>query len=244
MHKHLVDVYTKKRYTPLFSIIYQKHWNRKICQLASIKPGELVLDLGCGTGILFPELIELGCRVVGLDVSIDMLQAAGKHTQRISKICADAIRMPFLNESFNTVICRGSIHHLPNLPDAFRGISNVLKVNGCLVFSEPSNDSLMNRIARRKMYSSSSEFHEKDEGFLRQEICPMLAENGFEIEFSQGFGFFAYVFSGFPDKFNLLNKVPGACTITKILIALDTILARTPFINRLGLHWMVAARKT
>ena len=63
------------------------------------------------------------------------------------------------------------------------------------------------------------------------------------VDHSQGFGFLAYTLAGFPDKLDVLGKTPGSCLITRLLIGVDTFLAALPGVNRLGLHWMVRARK-
>jgi len=243
MHKDLSRVYTEKRYSPDYSRIYQKHWNKKICNMAQLSYGDNALDYGCGTGILFPQLLEQGCRVIGLDLSYDMLHSCESTTGDILRVCADGCNAPFADNSFASVICRGSIHHLPDLEKAFREIYRLLEEDGCLVFSEPSNDSIINRLARKIMYRKSGEFHEEDEGFLRKEIVPMLEEIGFRVEESKGFGFVAYTLAGFPDKINILEKIPGNCQISKLLILVDRFLESIPLINQLALHWQVRARK-
>jgi SAM-dependent methyltransferase len=200
------------------------------------------MDFGCGTGILFPELLEEGYQVVGLDLSLDMLEAS-EAGPAISLICGDGCFLPFAEASFDAVFCRGSMHHVPNLKRAFQEIFRVLKPGGYLIFSEPSNDSPLNRLARRLIYRCSDEFHEKDEGFRRQHIQGLLSDLDMEIDYSRGFGFMAYTFAGFPDKLGVLGKAPGNCLITRLLIRIDDVLQSLPIIHHLALHWMVRARK-
>ena len=243
MHKHLADVYTGKRYAPPYSRLYQEYWNRRLCDLAQLERGSRVLDFGCGTGILLPELLRRACRGVGLDVSFDMLTAGTSRARAAARICADGGRMPFADASFDAVLCRGSIHHLPDLDVAFREIARVLEPGGKLVFSEPSNDSLINRLARRRMYAGSNEFHNEDEGLRRREILPMLREAGFVLERSRGFGLAAYTLCGFPDKVAWLNHVPLSGAVAKALIMVDRMFESLPVVGRLALHWQVRARK-
>lgn len=243
LHKDLASIYVKKRYAPAFSKIYQAHWNAKMCQIAKLEPGARVLDLGCGTGILFPVLVDSGYKVVGADLSYEMLVAGCDNSLTIDRTCADGGHIPVASDTFDAVFCRGSIHHIPNLGVGFREIARVLRKGGYLIFSEPSDDSIINRWARRLMYARSKEFHEEDEGFRRHEIIPLLDAAGFDIEYSRGFGFLGYVFAGFPDKLNILEKVPGSSIVTRLFIAVDSVLEMLPYINTLSLHWQVRARK-
>ena len=243
MHERLADVYTTKRYAPPYSRIYQRHWNKRLCDLAELQSGDRVLDFGCGTGVMLPELVRRGCRAVGLDISTAMLSSGRDKAPDAKRICGDGGRLPFAYGTFDAVLCRGSIHHLPDLPVALTEIHRVLKPGGRMAFSEPSNDSFINRFARRRMYAGSDEFHDDDEGLRRREIITMLHRTGFGVQKSRGFGFFAYTLCGFPDKLPLLQRIPANRAITTMLIAVDRILESVPLINRLALHWQLRAEK-
>ena len=83
-----------------------------------------VLDVGTGTGFLASLLAELGHEVVGLDISMGMLNAARKKT-RVDFVLGDAENLPFKDESFDAVICR---HLLWTLPNPGRAISEWIRV--------------------------------------------------------------------------------------------------------------------
>src|SRR3954466_10685547 len=61
-----------------------------LVELLAPKPGERVLDLGCGTGHLTARLTEAGAAVVGLDSSGEMLEQARSAYPHLEFIQADA----------------------------------------------------------------------------------------------------------------------------------------------------------
>jgi ubiquinone/menaquinone biosynthesis C-methylase UbiE len=243
MHEKLAQVYRDKRYAPAYSRIYQAYWNERLCEISLCKKGARVMDLGCGTGVLFPQMLARRFDVTGVDVSPAMLTVAQEEFPSVHCTCADAANLSFADASFDAVFCRGSLHHVADLLRTLKELSRVLRKDAVLVFSEPSNDSVTNRIARHLMYRRSSEFSELDEGFRRKRITPLLEAAGFSIEYSRGFGFAAYALCGFPDKLAILSHIPFACGLAKILISVDNFLERLPAVHTLGLHWQVRARK-
>lgn len=53
----------------------------KDCVAEAVRPGDEVLDIGCGTGTLAVRCLKRGCRVTGLDSSEFMLKQAAKHAE-------------------------------------------------------------------------------------------------------------------------------------------------------------------
>src|SRR4029079_8204173 len=47
-----------------------------VVELLAPRPGERILDLGCGDGVLTRKLVDLGCDVVGIDASAAQIEAA------------------------------------------------------------------------------------------------------------------------------------------------------------------------
>ena len=102
-----------------------------VAQLAA-KPGERILDLGCGTGTLTAEIAASGAEVLGIDYSAEMIEAAhGKFPQLQFEVC-DARTLPFCNE-FDGVFSNAALHWIPEADKVIEGVSRALKTNGRFV---------------------------------------------------------------------------------------------------------------
>jgi ubiquinone/menaquinone biosynthesis C-methylase UbiE len=103
------------------------------------------LEIGAGTGYFTLNLMRAD--VIGeatcTDISPGMLQTLGANAARlgveVQTAVADAERLPFADHSFDLVLGHAVLHHIPDLPRAFREFERVLAPGGTLVFAgEPS----------------------------------------------------------------------------------------------------------
>ncbi len=106
------------------------------CRLAVPPQARRILDAGCGTGLLALHILEI-CghgRVVELDFAIEMLrQSARKRIDdRIERVCADALALPFPDACFDAVMCFGILPHLGAPGPAVRELWRVLRRGGSL----------------------------------------------------------------------------------------------------------------
>lgn len=100
-----------------------------------LKPGFTVLDFGCGTGIVTVELAASVEKIVAVDVSPAMLDAArGKAAARgagnIEFIVTDIFDERFNGKKFDAVCAFNILHYLPDPPAALRRISGLLAPAG------------------------------------------------------------------------------------------------------------------
>jgi SAM-dependent methyltransferase len=79
------------------------------------QPGERILDLGCGDGILTEKMVALGAQVIGIDSSPDMIAAACG--RGIDARMMDARSLTFENE-FDAVFSNAALHWVKDDPDA------------------------------------------------------------------------------------------------------------------------------
>ena len=111
---------------------------RHIVDKIGIKKGMDILDLGCGTGILFDMLRRLvgeSGSVTGVDFSYEMAQKAHKNFPtfpNINVVDADAIALPFVDSSFDMLVAFSSFPHFSNQKRALEEAHRVLKKSGSL----------------------------------------------------------------------------------------------------------------
>jgi len=117
----------------------QKNLDRH-CILFDIKKGHKVLDIGCGTGVMFGRLKKLAGkrgRVIGIDFSPAMIKRAkSKHkNDKKNFICADAHYLPFEGKMFDRVIYFSCFPHFSDKKKAIKEACRVLKPKGKLIIS-------------------------------------------------------------------------------------------------------------
>ena len=101
-----------------------------------LRPGERVLDAGCGTGRYFGTLLEQQAALVGVDFSAGMLRVAHRKHPGVALAQADLQRdWPFADGAFDTVICALVGEHLGTLDHDFAEMRRVLRPRGRVIFS-------------------------------------------------------------------------------------------------------------
>ena len=102
-----------------------------VLDLLNVRPGERILDLGCGDGVLTEKIAALGAEVVGVDSSPDMVEAAKR--RGLDARAASGYSLPF-NREFDAVFSNAALHWMKDNPDAvIAGVNRALKPGGRFV---------------------------------------------------------------------------------------------------------------
>lgn len=108
------------------------------------KPGERVLDVGCGDGVLTEQIMNLGCDVIGADASPAMVEAA--KARGVNAQVMDGHQLPFC-DTFDAVFSNAALHWMVKPDEALRGIRQALRPGGRLVAEFGGKGNLTNVLA-------------------------------------------------------------------------------------------------
>jgi ubiquinone/menaquinone biosynthesis C-methylase UbiE/uncharacterized protein YbaR (Trm112 family) len=108
------------------------------------KPDQWIVDLGCGIGghwgFMPKNIIP---HLVGIDNNLRLLQAAHKSFPNAKLVLGDMIRLPFKHESFQHILSINVLEHIYFLRDAVLEMFRVLKTNGRLQVSIPTEGGIL-----------------------------------------------------------------------------------------------------
>ena len=102
-----------------------------ILDKGGIVKGRKVLDIACGTGVLFPDYIKRGAEVTGVDISPEMVRLAKDKFPCVEVIVADAEEYSF-GGNYDAVMIYNAFPHFPNPERLLENLSLSLKDGGRL----------------------------------------------------------------------------------------------------------------
>jgi trans-aconitate methyltransferase len=130
------------------ALYQQKHafvyeYGRELVALLDVRPGERILDLGCGTRQLTRALAESGARLIGIDKSPEMIADAQRNYPEIEFRVADASGFAF-EEPFDAVFSNAALHWVKRAEEAAACIAGALKPGGRFVAEFGGKDNAAN----------------------------------------------------------------------------------------------------
>lgn len=101
-----------------------------LIDLLDPRPGERILDLGCGDGALTEKLAARGCQVVGVDASPEQVAAARARGLDARVVRAEGLAF---SEAFDGVFSNAMLHWVPDAAAAVAGVHRALRPEGRFV---------------------------------------------------------------------------------------------------------------
>lgn len=153
-----------------------------------LSSGDWVLDLGCGEGRhVISAYVAADVHSVGVDLSLqDLLTTREKFSEfaepdnparSFSLASANALQLPFADNSFDKVICSEVLEHIPDYRGALAEIRRVLKPGGLFCASVPR------RWPEKICWALSEEYHNTPGGHIRifraDQLCGDIEHLGF-----------------------------------------------------------------
>jgi ubiquinone/menaquinone biosynthesis C-methylase UbiE len=120
--------------TPIGTLV-KKYESALLIDLLQPEAGELILDVGCGTGIFTCDILACGAHVVGLDISSPMLRQAAQKAKGyfFRTVAGDMISLPFGRECFDRVFSMTALEFVEDGQASVRELLRVAKKGGTVV---------------------------------------------------------------------------------------------------------------
>ena len=104
---------------------------KTILDNAHIKENINVLDVACGTGVLFPDYINRNANFTAIDLSEEMVKIAKEKYPKFNILCGDVETTEF-SEPFDVIMIYNAFPHFPNPASLIETLANKLTPNGYL----------------------------------------------------------------------------------------------------------------
>jgi ubiquinone/menaquinone biosynthesis C-methylase UbiE len=141
-------------------------WRWQRSALRDLPTDRPILELGCGTGRLLAQRLEVG-PAVGLDISLPMLRQAKRRFNGTAEgapiLIADAGKLPFDDGTFGAVISTGVLTAMPEIRPALAEAKRVLQPGGKMAFVEmmpPARPTVRGRLTMAALRAARDRFHD------------------------------------------------------------------------------------
>ncbi|MFH0906928.1 MAG: class I SAM-dependent methyltransferase [bacterium] len=165
-------------YQPFVKRIYIKRLQMALdCMLPATEKYNNILEIGYGSGIFFPELIQHCKKLYGLEIfGKDGKRKVEKMMQReninAELITGSVVKMPFKENFFDVIFCISALEHLEpiNLEKAISEIKRVTKKDGLIILGFPSNRKIMQLYCMLVTKNINFDFHRSDHNLILKTI--------------------------------------------------------------------------
>lgn len=125
-----------QRYDLLNTVVslgMDRGWRKRTAARLRLGPGDVVLDLACGTGPLAANIEALGADYLGLDISEPMMRQS---PFEVPYVLGDCLALPARTGSLDGAVCAFALRHFVDLEPLLREVGRVLRPGGRLALLE------------------------------------------------------------------------------------------------------------
>lgn len=237
-------------------------WAPILIGLADPKPGDRVIDIACGTGIvarIAAARVGPSGAVAGVDLNPGMLNVARSFDARVGAASiqwqeASADKLPFPDESFDVAYCQLGLQFFADRPAALREMGRVLSTRGrlavmvwCGIQESPGFEAFA-EVLERNVGSAATAIMRAPFGLSdANELSRLVADSGFQdikvqqrvgaVEFPSVERFVLSYVAGSP----LASHVSQASDVARENLTAETKLALEKYVGDSGLSFPIAA---
>ena len=120
--------------TPIGALV-KKYENELLLEFLQPRPEEKILDAGCGTGVFTYNILGVGPRITGLEISYPMLKRAKLKSKGypFRAVAGDMKYLPFVDECFDKVVSMTALEFIEEGKAAVKELFRVTKTGGAVV---------------------------------------------------------------------------------------------------------------
>jgi len=205
--------YAKRQSSPTLSAEIQA-----VTSLLDPRPGDRILEVGCGGGALLSRLTALGLReVVGVDwlrTSVDLARQRGSRTRVIQ---GDACALPFADSKFDKIVAQHLIEHFEDTNEVLSEWRRVLRPGGLLVIVTPNR-----RFPHQEWFADPTHRHI----FSRTDLGNHLARAKYAVK-----------------QIMIINPYVGSLSVQFAAARYLQFMRRIPWFGDLGMSLVAAAER-
>jgi 2-polyprenyl-3-methyl-5-hydroxy-6-metoxy-1,4-benzoquinol methylase len=159
---------------PLINWLFWQRLRKVMDHIQRPVPYSFILDFGCGSGVMLPFLANISSQVAAMDVDLLPLERTQKYIPLAGNIevkdAAKTAVTDLIPNSFDLIIALDVLEHVQDLPRTLNELLTLLKPNGQLIVSGPTENILyqMGRKIAGPEYSGA--YHERGIADIKKEL--------------------------------------------------------------------------
>jgi SAM-dependent methyltransferase len=170
-----LDLLARLVYHPLYGLFY-RHRYRMV--FSWVPESTSLLEVGCGYGLFLPSLGKKTKRLYAMDIHPhlarvrDVMKKEGVGQIFLSR--GDMVRLPYADESFDTIVCMSVLEHITPIDGAAEELARVLKKGGRLIAAFPTKNAVT-RILFRLVNRKDDEIHPNSHASILEALSRRLS---------------------------------------------------------------------